>query len=148
MKLILFKLIDIPMAIRYILKHLIHHHFMQLYCVETDTSPYEASFRSILCIKKIDSSFLPIRLLTKIIFFQSDRIISWDLWSYRKNFWSERPNMPRPVTEKKNVCKKKWIEWCSHMTFDTKKILQSYRLKHYEESLDNFWAIFDDFLER
>ena len=34
------------------------------------------------------------------------------------------------------------------MTFDTKKILQSYRLKHYEEYLDNFWAIFDDFLVR
>ena len=27
-------------------------------------------------IKKIDSSFVPIRLLTKIIFFQSERIIS------------------------------------------------------------------------
>ena len=33
------------------------------------------------------------------------------------------------------------------MTFDNKKILQSYPWKHHEKSSDNFWAIFDDYLE-
>ena len=39
-------------------------------------------------------------------------------------------------------------EWCSHMTFDIKKIIQSHRSKHYEESLNNFRAIFDDCHQR
>ena len=42
-------------------------------------------------IKKIESSFVPIRLLTKIEIFQSDRIISWDLSSYKKKLiWTTK----------------------------------------------------------
>ena len=78
-------------------------------------------------IKKIDSSFVPIRLLTKIKIFQSDLIISWDLSSYWKIFWSERPNMPRPVTDFFFVCKKKLNRVVFPYGFWQKKILQSYR---------------------
>ena len=45
-------------------------------------------------------------------------------------------------------CKKKSFEWCSHMTFGTKKILLSYRWEHHKDSVDNFWTISDDYLER
>ena len=41
-------------------------------------------------------------------------------------------------------CKKKSFEWCSHMTFGTKKILLSYRWEHHKDSVDNFWTISDD----
>ena len=46
------------------------------------------------------------------------------------------------------VCKKFSFEWCSHKTFDKKKILEWYREKPYEPSLDKFWVTFNSFLER
>ena len=46
---------------------------------------------NLAAIKKIESSFVPIGLLTKIEIFQSDRIISWDLSSYKKKLiWTTK----------------------------------------------------------
>ena len=76
---IILKKIDILLIAWHSLEQLTDYQvtdFYSILCIETDTSQYEATFGSILCVKKIDSSFVPIRLLTKIKIFQSDRIIS------------------------------------------------------------------------
>ena len=99
-------------------------------------------------IKKIDSSFVPIKHLTKISIFQSDQIISWDLSSYWKKIWSKRPNMPKPEIDFFFWCIKKNESSGVAILLLTEKKNQSHRSKHYEESLNNFWAIFDDCLQR
>ena len=53
-----------------------------------------------------------------------------------------------PKLKKKIVCQKFSIEWCSHKTFDKKKILQRYRQKNYGQSVDKFWVIFNNLRER
>ena len=50
------------------------------------------NFKPLYVHRSFDSSKFP----------RYQRIISEDLRSYRNVFWSERPNVPGPVTEKKN----------------------------------------------
>ena len=62
------------------------------------------------------------------------RIILEGLWSYQFVFWFVWPNMPETLTDFFFLCKKNWIEWCSHKTFDKKKF-SAHIVKNTNESL-------------
>ena len=62
-------------------------------------------------------------------------------------FDSDTPMAPGPKLKKKKSVLKNLIVWCSHRTFDRKKIFRSYCRKHHGELLYIFWVIFKNLLE-